>query len=96
MNKNELIKAMSEKLSERDPGIFPFKVIDNFLDSMTEVIAGELENKGKVTLMGFGTFAVAHRKEKVGINPRTKEKIKIKAKDVPVFKPGKELKEKVK
>lgn len=96
MNKNELIKAMAAKLDERDPGIFPFKVLDKFLDTLTNVIAGELESKGKVTLVGFGTFAVSHRKEKVGVNPRTGEKIKIKAKDVPVFKPGKELKEKVK
>jgi DNA-binding protein HU-beta len=54
-----------------------------------------LKKKGKVTLVGFGTFAVAHRKAKLGINPKTGQKISIKAKYVPVFKAGKALKEKV-
>jgi len=96
MNKTELIKAMAAKLAGGDPGVFPFKVLEKFLDSLTKVITGELKKKEKVTLVGFGTFAVSHRKEKEGRNPRTGEKIKIKAKDIPVFKPGKELKEKVK
>jgi len=93
MNKTELIKAMK---AERDPGVFPFKVLDKFVESLTEVISGELKKKGKVTLVGFGTFTVSHRKGREGRNPRTGEKIKIAAKNVPVFKPGKELKAKVK
>ena len=94
MNKTELIKAIAAK--ERDPGVFPFKVLNNFLSSLTETIGDELKKKKKVTLMGFGTFAVSHRKEKMGVNPKTGAKIKIKAKNVPVFKAGKGLKEKVK
>ncbi|MCK5005579.1 MAG: HU family DNA-binding protein, partial [Candidatus Aminicenantes bacterium] len=63
-----------------------------FIDTVTE----ELKNKGKVTLVGFGTFSIAHRKEKTGVNPKTGKKIKIKSKNVPVFKAGKALKEKIK
>ena len=68
-------------------------------DGVYEEVAAfvkELKGKGKVTLVGFGTFAVAHRKQKTGVNPKTGQKITISAKDVPVFKPGKALKEMVK
>lgn len=90
MNKNELVKAIAGraklKLSDTE------KLVNAFI----ETVSDELKGKGKVTLVGFGTFAVAHRKEKTGVNPKTGAKITIKAKNVPVFKPGKALKDTVK
>jgi DNA-binding protein HU-beta len=90
MNKTELVKAIAAKaklkLSDTE------KLVNAFIETVSE----ELKNKGKVTLVGFGTFAVAHRKQKTGVNPKTGAKITIAAKDVPVFKPGKALKEMVK
>jgi len=52
--------------------------------------------KGKVTLVGFGTFGVSKRKARVGRNPQTGKEIKIPAKKVPKFSPGKALKNAVK
>ena len=49
----------------------------------------------KVTLIGFGTFEVRQRAAKKGINPSTKQPVKIPAKKVPAFKAGKALKEAV-
>jgi DNA-binding protein HU-beta len=90
MNKTELVKAIAGKaklkLSDTE------KLVNAFIDTVSD----ELKGKGKVTLVGFGTFGVAHRKQKTGVNPKTGVKITIKAKDVPVFKPGKALKENVK
>lgn len=90
MNKTELVKAIASKaklkLSDTE------KLVNAFIDT----VSNELEDKGKVTLVGFGTFAIAHRKKKTGVNPKTGEKITIKAKNVPIFKPGKALKEIVK
>lgn len=90
MNKTELVKAIAGKanlkLSDTE------KLVNAFIHTVSE----ELKDKGKVTLVGFGTFAVAHRKQKTGVNPKTGAKITIQAKDVPVFKPGKALKEMVK
>jgi len=90
MNKTELVKAIAGKaklkLSDTE------KLVNTFIETVSE----ELKNKGKVTLVGFGTFAVAHRKQKTGVNPKTGDKITIAEKDVPVFKPGKALKEAVK
>ena len=58
-------------------------------------ISGELAAGGKVTLIGFGTFSVMDRKARTGKNPRTGENIKIAAKKVAKFKPGKALGESV-
>ena len=62
------------------------------VDALTEAITGALKKGDKVTLIGFGTFDVAKRAARTGMNPRTKEKIKIKASKAPRFKAGKALK----
>ena len=90
MNKTELIKAIAEKAQLK------VSETEKLVNAFIETVSDELKSKGKVTLVGFGTFAVAHRKQKTGVNPKTGAKITIKAKDVPVFKAGKSLKEKVK
>jgi nucleoid DNA-binding protein len=61
-----------------------------------DIISNQLQNNGKVTLVGFGTFRTAHRKAKTGVNPKTGARISIPAKNVPVFKAGKALKDSVK
>jgi DNA-binding protein HU-beta len=48
-----------------------------------------------VQLVGFGSFEVKQREARVGRNPKTMEEIRIPARRVPVFRPGKELKESV-
>ena len=66
------------------------------LDSFTDGVKKALKKKdGKVTLVGFGTFAKVRRKARKGVNPRTGEKIKIKARNAVTFKPGKALKDAV-
>ena len=62
-----------------------------FIDSVEEALV----NGEKVQLVGFGTFETRVRAEREGRNPRTKETIKIAASTVPVFKAGKEFKERV-
>lgn len=57
-------------------------------------IAATLGHGDKVALIGFGTWAVASRAERIGRHPRTGEPLKIPAHKVPVFRPGKGLKEK--
>lgn len=90
MNKAELIEKISDKtkLTKSD--------VEKLVNSMIDTMSDELKKKGSITLMGFGTFKVQERKARNGINPKTKEKIKIKATRVPKFVPGKALKEKVK
>ncbi|WAM32058.1 HU family DNA-binding protein [Caldicellulosiruptor naganoensis] len=89
MNKTDLISAMAEKsgLTKKDAE----KALNAFVDAVTEALSkGE-----KVQLVGFGSFEVRERAERVGRNPQTQEEIKIPATKVPVFKAGKMLKEAV-
>ena len=90
MNKTELVAAMADKacISKKDA--------DKALAAFIDVVGTELTKKGgKVQLVGFGTFEVAERAARTGLNPLTKEKIKIKASKAPKFKAGKALKDKV-
>lgn len=68
------------------------RVLNSFLDSVKEGLAQE----GKLSLMGFGTFAVESRKARQGRNPRTGEAITIPAAKMVKFRPGKILKDAVK
>ena len=89
MNKAELITSMAEKsqLTKKDAE----SALKAFIDSVQEA----LENGDKVQLIGFGTFETRERAAREGRNPRTKETITIPASTVPVFKAGKEFKERV-
>ena len=89
MNKAELITSMAEKsqLTKKDAE----SALKAFIDSVQEA----LENGDKVQLIGFGTFETRERAAREGRNPRTKETITIPASTVPVFKAGKEFKDRV-
>jgi DNA-binding protein HU-beta len=65
------------------------------VDALLESITSALKKGDKVTLVGFGTFDVAKRAARVGVNPQTRQKIKIKASKAPRFKAGRELKDAV-
>ncbi|MCC7005828.1 MAG: HU family DNA-binding protein [Ottowia sp.] len=63
------------------------------LDAVILGVTTTLKKGGEVSLVGFGTFAVGARAERMGRNPRTGEEIKIKAAKNPKFRPGKMLKD---
>jgi DNA-binding protein HU-beta len=89
VNKAELITSIADKskLTKKDAEA----ALKAFIESVEEA----LENGEKVQLVGFGTFETRERAAREGRNPRTKETIQIPASVVPVFKAGKEFKEKV-
>ena len=89
MNKNDLISAVAGNsgLSKTDAG----KAVDGVFNSITN----ELQGRGEVRVVGFGTFSTAQRKATTGRNPRTGEAIQIPASTQPKFKAGKGLKDAV-
>ncbi|HAV02204.1 HU family DNA-binding protein [Chryseobacterium salipaludis] len=90
MNKSELIDAMA-----KDANISKVQAkaaLESFISNVTETLK---EADGKVSLVGFGTFSVSERAARQGINPATKQPIKIAAKKVAKFKPGAELSDSV-
>ena len=91
MNRTELIDAMANKMDNSITKKDAEAVLKAFVDVVTE----ELTNKGKIQLVGFGTFETSVRPEREGRNPRTGETMKIAESVVPKFKPGKTLKDAV-
>jgi len=89
MNKAELTETLVEKMG------FTKKVAGDTITAITDIIADELANGGKVQLVGFGTFETRKRAARKGRNPQTNEEIKIPAATVPAFKAGKALKAKI-
>ena len=87
MSKNELVMYVAEaaNMSKAEAG--------RALDSVLKGIQAGLKKEGKVTLVGFGTFSAKKRAAREGINPLTKESIKIPAKTVASFKAGSKLKD---
>jgi DNA-binding protein HU-beta len=88
MNKEELVKSMSEKATKRT-GLQVSKAIAKAcLDGMIETIEERNKKREDVALVGFGTWSTADRAPRVGRNPKTKEPIDIPAKVVPTFSAG--------
>ena len=87
MSKTELVEFIANKagLTKADA--------TRALDDCLEGIGSGLKKDGKVALVGFGTFSAKKRAAREGINPLTKEPLKIPAKTVASFKAGSKLKD---
>ena len=90
MNKGDLVGKIA-----KDAGLTKRQAEAAF-DSLISGVASALKKGQKVTFVGFGTFSVSRRKARTGRNPQTGAPIKIAARKVPKFTPGKELKGAVK
>jgi DNA-binding protein HU-beta len=89
MNKSQLITAVSSDsgLSKADSA----RAIDSLLDTVTRT----LKKGDEVSITGFGKFSVVKRAARQGVNPRTGERVKIKASKAPKFSAGATLKQAV-
>ncbi|MFW5722243.1 MAG: HU family DNA-binding protein [Desulfohalobiaceae bacterium] len=90
MTKADLISKMADKANLTKANAE--RALNAFLESVEETLVSE----GKLTLTGFGTFAVENRKSRKGRNPQTGKEITIPASKVVKFRPGKLLKDAVK
>ena len=86
MTKQEFVEKVAGKsgLTRRDAG----KAVEAVLESITEALKGGQD----VSFTGFGKFSTSHRAARMGVNPRTKEKVTIPAATVPKFSAGSALK----
>ena len=89
MNKGDLINKIAESAN-----LSKAQATDA-LNAVLDGISDSLKDGDKVTLIGFGTLSVSRRDARTGRNPQTGETIKIAAKNVVKFKPGKEISEAV-
>jgi len=89
MNKAELVEEVAGKVG------LTKKKTHNVVDAITSAITDSLARNEKVALVGFGTFEMRRRKARTGVNPQTRERLDIPAKNVVRFKAGKGLRERV-
>ena len=89
MNKAELVARIAKdtKMSK--------SAAEQAVNAFMSNVKGALKKKNNVTLVGFGTWTVAKRKAREGRHPQTGALLKIPAKRVPKFRPGKGLREAV-
>lgn len=87
MTKAGLIEDVARKteLSRKDSEVI--------VDTIFESIVKSLRGGDKIEIRGFGSFRTRHRNSRVGRNPKTGERVDVPAKDIPYFKPSKELKD---
>jgi DNA-binding protein HU-beta len=90
MTKAELIEKMAKdaKITKVAAGT----VLESFMGNVTKALK---KRNARVTLVGFGTFQKTYRKTRMGRDPQTGKKIKIKGKNVVKFKAGKALRNKI-
>jgi len=89
MNKAELIEALANATNTTKSSN------EEMLNAFTATVTKHIK-KEEIRLVGFGTFKAVKRKARTGRNPQTGRAINIPARRVPVWRPGKELKEKIK
>ena len=89
MKKSEFVTLVAEmaSLSKKDT--------EKTIDAVFTVLGDVMASGDKLQLSGFGPFETRERAARTGHNPRTGEEIAIAAATIPVFKPGKALKDKV-
>jgi integration host factor subunit beta len=90
MTKSELI----ERLSARHPQL-PAADSELAVKTILDAMAKSLAQGGRIEIRGFGSFCVNFRPPRTGRNPKTGEKVMVPGKNVPHFKAGKELRERV-
>ena len=90
MTKQEFVDAVADRtdLSKRDAGV----AVDAVLDTITDA----LKEGDSITFTGFGKFSTSHRAARMGVNPRTGDRVPIAATTVPKFSAGSALKSAVK
>ncbi len=90
MTRSELITKLSEKMSH-----LKTTEVESIVRTVFSEISQTLENGGRVELRGFGAFFVKDREARIGRNPRTGDKVEVKAHKIPAFRSSKILFEKL-
>ena len=91
INKKDLIEIIA---NEQDQ--LPYKDIELSVKTIIESMVKSLKKGERIEIRGFGSFSLRYRKPRVGRNPKSGQSVNIEERYVPHFKPGKNLKERVK
>ena len=90
LNKSDLI----ERIALKNPHLAE-PLVEEAVKIMIDQMIASLSADNRIEIRGFGSFALHHREPRVARNPKTGEKVTVKATAIPHFKPGKALREAV-
>ena len=90
MTKSDLIEKISFS-----QGQLSYRDVELSVKTIIEKMADRLSSGERIEIRGFGSFCLHYRAPRIGRNPKTGEKVSLRAKHVPHFKPGKERRERV-
>lgn len=90
MIKSELVA----KVAEHNPHLYQ-RDVENIVNAILDTITDALARGDRVELRGFGAFSVKRRDARAGRNPRTGATVAVAEKAVPVFKTGKEMRQRL-
>lgn len=90
MIRSELVASVAEQNTH-----LTIKDVERIVATIFDEITDALAQGRRVELRGFGAFSTRSRDPRTGRNPRTGAAVKVDAKKVPYFKPGKELRERL-
>jgi len=91
INKRELIEIIANEQEQ-----LPYKDIELAIKTIIQSMMDSLKKGKRIEIRGFGSFSLRYRKSRIGRNPKSGETVNIDERYVPHFKPGKDLKERVK
>ncbi len=91
INKKDLIEIIAKEQDQ-----LPYRDIELSVKTIIKSMVKSLRKGERVEIRGFGSFSLRYRKPRVGRNPKSGQSVSIEERYVPHFKPGKNLKERVK
>ncbi|MGP1930837.1 MAG: integration host factor subunit beta [Arsenophonus sp. ET-DL9-MAG3] len=90
MTRSKLIEKLINQLA-----YIPSKFIEKAVKEILDHMVITLSNGERIEIRGFGSFSLHYRSSRIGRNPKNGNKVYLKGKQVPHFKPGKELRDRV-
>ena len=91
INKKDLIEIIAKEQDQ-----LPYRDIELSIKTIIKSMVNSLKKGERIEIRGFGSFSLRYRKPRVGRNPKSGQSVNIEERYVPHFKPGKNLKERVK
>tara|TARA_A100001037_G_C15100299_1_gene613618 strand:+ start:446 stop:733 length:288 start_codon:yes stop_codon:yes gene_type:complete len=91
INKKDLIEIIAKEQDQ-----LPYKDIELSIKTIISSMVNSLKKGQRIEIRGFGSFSLRYRQPRIGRNPKSGQSVNIEERYVPHFKPGKNLKERVK
>ena len=91
INKKDIIEIIAKEQDQ-----LPYRDIELSVKTIIKSMVNSLRKGERIEIRGFGSFSLRYRKSRVGRNPKSGQSVNIEERYVPHFKPGKNLKERVK